>query len=545
VATGYNPGTAESYEYAQTPESRATALEMVLLARSITTRGAAGDVGDLVPVTELVLKSTTVSDRLLNWAEPHIRQRWQYADPEVRFWLRQGLSHAGRWLRPLAQPQTLNIVPSPIDEARRNNAFTDFTPIEGWLYRRWKAGVPAAHLVRLAERALTLTHLPDGPFSAVFPDSRQQAQVGTLKGNVLVGLWKTWYPDGQLRYVGSFDPAGKRTGAWKAWYPSGQLARSGRYQNGVFTGMEWSDSVGHTIVRQDSVWQGKPVAHKSYDQRQRLTSASRKLSDGKAETTEYDSTGQVTKRTLFDPVQFTTTTLYARSTYHNGQIRSILEVKDGQTSFQAYYPDGVQRLSYSCTDFQKPYPVIVYSPEGLRHVEYLAMPRNWKGNETFTRTVWSEAKVRLAEFSYGADKILRRTYLIPEKSCAGTPGPCTAYEHSQDPGTHEIWSITETPCIDGKPHGKAVSYRTEGGVYSYTHYTHGQQHGPMKRYSITVDDEATCKLIEAGQYSDGRKTGTWRTYLHNKPRWGSVTVQETNYVNGVAQGKPTERIEPD
>src|SRR5262245_21125110 len=45
---------------------------------------------------------------------------------------------------------------------------------------------------------------------------------GEYARDMPVGLWRFWYPDGQLRAEGSFNE-GELSGEWKYWLPDGQL----------------------------------------------------------------------------------------------------------------------------------------------------------------------------------------------------------------------------------------------------------------------------------------------------------------------------------
>lgn len=45
-------------------------------------------------------------------------------------------------------------------------------------------------------------------------------------GNVEVGLWTYWYPNGELREQGRYDN-GRRAGIWTQWFPNGQKRSQG------------------------------------------------------------------------------------------------------------------------------------------------------------------------------------------------------------------------------------------------------------------------------------------------------------------------------
>src|SRR5688572_1276836 len=83
---------------------------------------------------------------------------------------------------------------------------------------RW--GVWTYEYVR-TERKLSPTGEPLLSFGSVHETSIGLEAQGEYARDVPAGLWRFWYPDGQLRAEGSFNE-GKHSGDWKYWLPDGQ-----------------------------------------------------------------------------------------------------------------------------------------------------------------------------------------------------------------------------------------------------------------------------------------------------------------------------------
>ena len=47
-----------------------------------------------------------------------------------------------------------------------------------------------------------------------------------------IGYWEEYYPNGNLRYKGSYNNDGQEIGYWERYYYNGNLRHKGNYDNG-------------------------------------------------------------------------------------------------------------------------------------------------------------------------------------------------------------------------------------------------------------------------------------------------------------------------
>lgn len=97
---------------------------------------------------------------------------------------------------------------------------------------------------RIVLSAYYHNNLMHGVFQT-FHSNGMQADSGQMARNQFIGLWKSWYPNGQLKDIKNYKLVGTTItgieGEYLSWDPKGRLVDSGYYKDGNRTGVwvEW------------------------------------------------------------------------------------------------------------------------------------------------------------------------------------------------------------------------------------------------------------------------------------------------------------------
>jgi antitoxin component YwqK of YwqJK toxin-antitoxin module len=97
---------------------------------------------------------------------------------------------------------------------------------------------------RITMSAVYHNNIMDGAYQS-WHSNGVQADSGRMARNQFIGLWKSWYPNGQLKDIKNYKLVGTTItgidGEYRSWDSRGRLVDSGFYKNGNRTGVwvEW------------------------------------------------------------------------------------------------------------------------------------------------------------------------------------------------------------------------------------------------------------------------------------------------------------------
>lgn len=139
-----------------------------------------------------------------------------------------------------------------------------------------------------------------GLFTYYFPGNQKQIE-GKLENGQKVGVWKRWYPNGNLMDSGTMRGL-IRDGQWYSWYPNGQLKEIAAFHSGqsVSTAANTGSSVFDGIYR---TWyeNGLPECEGSFASNARTGTWRWYHDNGRLSTIEmYNKSGKVDSMQCFD-----------------------------------------------------------------------------------------------------------------------------------------------------------------------------------------------------------------------------------------------------
>lgn len=341
----------------------------------------------------------------------------------------------------------------------------------------------------------------------------------TYKDGLMEGPYKTYFNNGQLAEMGQTS-GNDFTGEWKTYYPNGKPSEY-HYKDGKIDGLyRFYDQDGKLYYEYD-YRNGEIITYRFFDKAGKLLKEERKKG-GEFYYTEYTPEGILKSEGLYD-ISGGKTGEWKYYT-NNGVLKTLSNFEENlaQGEQVSYFANGeIEEITHFKNDSLNGYYQEFYKNGKMK------MQGWYKNNEASGEWRWYYADGTPESVNF-----FQHDQLDGEQIYYGVNGSL-AYKAIYEKG-NPVKYIYYTPqgeeletigCLGDKPEIHGVQHHLNGTVSEESTYLYGILHGPHKEF------DAYGNLTASGNYLNGKRDGTWKTYYENgKPK------REITYLNGVVNG---------